>query len=290
MKGIIMAGGLGTRLYPFTKYISKHLLPIYDKPLIYYPLAVLMKSNIQEILIITKKENLNDFKKILGDGTKIGINILYKIQEKPNGIAEAFLLGEGFIGNENVMLILGDNIFIGDNLEHKILKSCKKVDEGKYGAVIFAYEVTEPERYGVINFDKLGNAECIEEKPLNPKSNFCVTGLYIYNNKVIDYAKRLKPSKRNELEKTDINNIYLDKKNLHVEIIGNENYWFDAGTFESLYLANKKVRDMKIKGNMGIACIENIAHKKGWVSRMPLKKETFETVNSVENHIEMTQK
>ncbi len=267
MKGIILAGGLGKRLYPLTKSISKHLLPIYNKPMLFYPLAILMKSNIRDILIITKEEDLRDFKNMLGNGIDIGINIQYIIQEKPNGIAESFLLGSEFIKKDNVILALGDNIFVGDNTVNLICESCRKVDEGKYSSTIFAYEVDNPKSYGVLSFDEVGNVESIEEKPINPKSNFCVTGLYIYDNKVIEYAKTLKPSKRNELEITDINNIYLRENKLHVEIVNRGDSWFDVGTFENLFKANVKIRDIVINERKSVACLEKIANNKGWIPR-----------------------
>jgi glucose-1-phosphate thymidylyltransferase len=266
MKGILLAGGYGTRLFPMTKAISKHLLPVYDKPLIYYPLSVLMLAGIREILIISTKRDIPMYKELFGDGHEIGLSFSYAVQEKPGGLAEAFLVGEKFIGCENVALILGDNIFFGHHLS-EILKSALLFDEG---AVIFGYNVKDPRAYGVVEFDTNGNVISLEEKPLKPKSNYAVPGLYFYDNKVIEIAKNLKPSDRGELEITDINKEYLARKELKVKLFGRGMAWLDAGTHDSLLDASNFISSMQKRQGMYIACIEEIAYRKGWINQEQL--------------------
>ncbi len=270
MKGIILAGGSGTRLYPITKEVSKQLLPIYDKPMIYYPLSVLMLAEIKEILIISTKEDLPKFEHLLGNGENLGIHLEYAVQEKPLGLAQAFTIGEEFIGKDNVAMILGDNIFYGDGLKTKLENAKKNLKENK--ATIFGYHVKDPERFGVVEFDKNGKAISIEEKPSHPKSNYAATGLYFYNNKVIEYAKKLKPSARGELEITDINKIYLKEENLNVETLGRGYSWLDTGTFDSLNEASDFVKAVQSNGKM-IGCIEEIAYLNGWITKKELKNE-----------------
>jgi glucose-1-phosphate thymidylyltransferase len=268
MKGIILAGGTGSRLSPVTKAISKQLLPIYDKPMIYYPLSVLMLANIREILIITTDNQLENFKKLLGDGRWLGITIEYKIQENPNGIAEAFIIGEDFIKDDSVCLILGDNIFYGQNFT-QILNKASKLENG---AIIFAYHVDDPKQYGVITFDQFNNIISIHEKPDNPKSNYAVTGIYFYDNRVIEFAKSLKPSKRGELEISDINQKYLDQSNLEAEILGRGFAWLDTGNHRSLLEAGIFVQTVEERQGLKIACIEEIAFTKKWITENHLKK------------------
>lgn len=264
MKGIVLAGGSGTRLYPITKIISKQMLPIYDKPMIYYPLSVLMLAGIRDILIISTREDTPKFEKMLGDGSNYGINLTYKIQEEPKGLAQAFTIGEDFIQNDTVCMILGDNIFYGNGLQKKLQNAIKNAENGI--ASVFGYHVNDPERFGVVEFDKKGKVISIEEKPEKPKSNYAATGLYFYDNRVIEYAKNLKPSKRGELEITDINRIYLDKEELSVEVLGRGYSWLDTGTFDSLNEASDFVRTVELNGQM-IACLEEIAYLKGWVDK-----------------------
>lgn len=263
MKGIILAGGSGTRLYPLTKVTSKQLLPIYDKPMIYYPLSVLMSAGIRDILIISTPSDTPRFEDLLSDGSHFGINLSYKVQPSPDGLAQAFIIGADFIGDDNVAMILGDNIFAGNGFNEKLAKAASK----KTGATVFGYYVDDPERFGIVEFDKDGKAVSIEEKPEHPKSNYCVTGLYFYDNKVVDYAKSLKPSARGELEITDLNRIYLENNELDVELLGQGFTWLDTGTHESLMDAGNFVRTMETHQHRKIACLEEIAYLNGWISR-----------------------
>jgi len=270
MKGIILAGGSGTRLFPVTKVASKQLLPIYDKPMIYYPLSTLMLSGIREILIISTPDDTPKFQDLLNDGSQIGLSLSYKVQPNPGGIAQAFILGEDFIGNDNVCLILGDNVFYGGRLPERLKHSVDEV-ESNGNAVVFGYYVNDPERYGVVEFDKNGNAISIEEKPKSPKSNYAVSGLYFYPNDVVDVAKKLKPSARGELEITDVNKIYLDQNRLKVEQMGRGYAWLDTGTHDSLLEASQFVQTLEKRQGMKIACIEEIAYKMGFINRMQLE-------------------
>lgn len=266
MKGIILAGGSGTRLYPITKGISKQLMPVYDKPMIYYPVSVLMLAGIREILIITTPEDSMQFQRLLGDGKDIGVSFSYEVQEVPNGLAQAFVIGDSFIGNDKVALILGDNIFYGSGFS-KLLQSFYDVE----GAAVFAYEVADPERYGVIEFDSGFNAVSIEEKPLNPKSNFAVPGLYFYDNSVVQIAKQIKPSARGEYEITDINRTYLEKGMLKVGVMDRGTAWLDTGTFDSLSDAAEFVRVIEKRQGQKIGCIEEVAYRMGFLSREGLQ-------------------
>ncbi|MBO6119713.1 MAG: glucose-1-phosphate thymidylyltransferase RfbA [Lachnospiraceae bacterium] len=268
MKGIILAGGSGTRLYPLTMVTSKQLLPIYDKPMIYYPLSVLMGAGIKDILIISTPQDTPRFNDLLGDGSQFGISLSYKVQPSPDGLAQAFLIGEDFIGNDSVAMILGDNIFYG----HGFTKKTKTASELKEGATIFGYYVDDPERFGIVEFDKNGKAISIEEKPAVPKSNYCVTGLYFYDNKVVEYAKSLKPSKRGELEITDLNRIYLENNNLNVELLGAGFTWLDTGTHESLVEATNFVKTIEDHQHRKIACLEEIAYRNGWIDQNKMQK------------------
>ena len=269
MKGIVLAGGSGTRLYPITKEISKQMLPIYDKPMIYYPLSVLMLAGIRDILIISTPQDTPKFERMLGDGSNYGIKLSYKVQEEPKGLAQAFTIGEEFIGKENVAMILGDNIFYGNGLQEKLSNAIKNTEKGL--ASVFGYNVPDPERFGVVEFDNAGRVVSIEEKPEHPKSNYAATGLYFYDNRVIDYAKNLKPSARCELEITDINKIYLANKELSVEVLGRGYSWLDTGTFDSLNEASDFVRSVQKNGQM-IACLEEIAYLNGWVEAETIRK------------------
>ena len=268
MKGIILAGGSGTRLYPLTKVTSKQLLPVYDKPMIYYPLAVLMSAGIRDILIISTPTDTPRFKDLLGDGSEFGINLCYKVQQAPNGLAEAFIIGDEFIANDKVCMILGDNIFFGNGFDNKLKEAMAK----DTGATVFGYYVDDPERFGVVEFDDKGKAISIEEKPQNPKSNYCVTGLYFYDNKVVEYAKNIKPSKRGELEITDLNRIYLENGELSVILLGKGFTWLDTGTQESLVDATNFVYTIESHEHRKIACLEEIAYKQGWIDKNKLIK------------------
>ncbi|WPV00243.1 glucose-1-phosphate thymidylyltransferase RfbA [Mucilaginibacter sp. cycad4] len=266
MKGIILAGGSGTRLYPITRAISKQLMPIYDKPMIYYPLSVLMQADIKEILIITTAEDNPGFKRLLGDGSELGCKFEYAIQEKPNGLAQAFVIGEQFIGDDKVALILGDNIFYGTGF-NELIRSFNDVE----GAAIFAYHVADPERYGVVEFDAEFTALSIEEKPLQPKSKFAVPGLYFYDNSVIQIAKDLEPSPRGEYEITDVNKFYLEQGNLHVGVMDKGTAWLDTGTFDSLSDATEYVRVIEKRQSTKIGCIEEVAYRRGFIDDDQLK-------------------
>ena len=266
MKGIILAGGSGTRLYPLTMVTSKQLLPIYDKPMIYYPLSVLMRANIREILIISTPQDTPRFRDLLGDGSQFGIELSYAVQPSPDGLAQAFLIGADFIGQSTVAMVLGDNIFAGNGLTHRLEMAVRNAEEGR-GATIFGYYVNDPERFGIVEFDAEGRAVSIEEKPGHPKSNYCVTGLYFYDNRVVDYARSLKPSARGELEITDLNKIYLANGELNVELLGQGFTWLDTGTHESLVDATNFVRTIETHQRRKIACLEEIAYLKGWISK-----------------------
>ncbi len=279
MKGIILAGGSGTRLYPSTMVVSKQLLPIYDKPMVYYPISVLMLAGIKEILIISTPQDLPNFEKLLGDGSQFGIKLSYKVQPSPDGLAQAFILGEEFIGDDSVTLILGDNIFYGSNFS-KLLKNSVENVEKNGGGNIFAYSVKDPQRFGIVEVDENNNAISIEEKPKMPKSNLAVTGLYMYDNKVVEYAKNLKPSDRGELEITDINNIYLKNGNLKTEILGRGFAWLDTGTHESLLRAGQYVQTIEENQGVKIACLEEIAFRMGFLT----KEEILSQIKKYKNN------
>ena len=266
MKGIILAGGSGTRLYPLTKVTSKQLLPVYDKPMIYYPMSVLMDAGIREILIISTPMDTPRFKELLGDGSQFGIKLEYAVQPSPDGLAQAFIIGEKFIGKDAVAMVLGDNIFAGHGLKKRLQAAAENAEQGG-GATVFGYYVDDPERFGIVEFDDKGKAVSIEEKPKHPKSNYCVTGLYFYDNDVVEYAKSLKPSDRNELEITDLNRIYLKNGLLNVELLGQGFTWLDTGTHESLVDATNFVKTIEDHQHRKIACLEEIAYLNDWISR-----------------------
>jgi glucose-1-phosphate thymidylyltransferase len=268
MKGIILAGGAGTRLYPITSSISKQMLPVYDKPMIYYPLSVLMLAGIRDILVISTPRDLPGFRNLLGEGTPLGLKLSYLEQPSPDGLAQAFILGEEFIGKDNVCMILGDNIFYGHGFGDTLLEAAKL----KEGACIFGYYVTDPERYGVVEFDNRKKPVSIEEKPANPKSNYAVTGLYFYDNTVVSRAKSLKPSARGELEITDLNRLYLSEDKLDVKLMGRGMAWLDTGTYESLLQAANFIATLEQRQGLKASCIEEIAYKRGFISREELKK------------------
>lgn len=268
MKGIILAGGNGTRLYPLTKSISKRIIPIYDKPMIYYPLSVLMLANIKEILIISTPRDLSLFQELLGDGSNLGISLKYKVQDRPNGLAEAFLIGEKFIGNSNVALILGDNMFYGSGFTGLVEQAANLTE----GAVIFGYPIKDPRAYGVVEFDENGKAISLEEKPKEPKSNYAIPGLYFYDNTVIEKAKNVKPSARGELEITTINKMYLSEDKLNVKNLGRGIAWLDTGTHKSLLDAANYVEAIQNRQGFYIACLEEIAYQKGWITAEKLNK------------------
>jgi len=276
MKGIILAGGYGTRLYPVTKGISKHLLPIYDKPMIYYPLSVLMLAEIMDILIITTPEDKSSYQRLLGFGEQFGIKLSYAIQEKPQGLAQAFIIGEEFIAHDRVCLVLGDNIFYGQGFRPRLLETAAR----KSGATVFGYQVKDPERYGVVAFDENYRAISIEEKPLQPQSNCAVTGLYFYDNQVVEIARQVKPSYRGELEITSVNQIYLERDALHVELLGRGFAWLDTGTHESLLNASHFVETIESRQGNKIACLEEIAYNNGWLAESDLRRTATQMNNN----------
>ncbi len=268
MKGIILAGGSGTRLYPLTTVTSKQLLPVYDKPMIYYPMSVLMDAGIRDILIISTPEDTPRFKELFGDGSQFGISLSYAIQPSPDGLAQAFIIGADFIGDDSVAMVLGDNIFAGHGLKKRLRKAASQ----ETGATVFGYYVDDPERFGIVEFDKDGKAVSIEEKPEHPKTNYCVTGLYFYDNRVVEYAKNLKPSARGELEITDLNRIYLENGELNVELLGQGFTWLDTGTHDSLVDATNFVYTMEKHQHRKIACLEEIAYLNGWIDKEQIMK------------------
>ena len=276
MKGIILAGGSGTRLYPLTMVTSKQLLPIYDKPMIYYPLSVLMNAGIKDILVISTPQDLPRFELLLGDGHQFGINLSYKAQPSPDGLAQAFVLGAEFIGDDCVAMVLGDNIFAGHGLKERLKAAVENAETGR-GATVFGYYVDDPERFGIVEFDKQGRAVSIEEKPEHPKSNYCVTGLYFYDNDVVKHAKELKPSARGEYEITDLNRIYLEKGRLNVEVLGQGFTWLDTGTHESLVDATVFVQTVEQHQHRKIGCLEEIAYLNGWIGKDEVMK-TYEVM------------
>ena len=272
MKGIILAGGSGTRLYPLTMVTSKQLLPIYDKPMIYYPMSVLMNAGIRDILIISTPQDTPRFTELLGDGSQFGVHLSYAVQPSPDGLAQAFLIGEEFIGGDPVAMVLGDNIFAGHGLKKRLKAAVQNAVEGR-GATVFGYYVDDPERFGIVEFDKDGHAVSIEEKPEHPKSNYCVTGLYFYDEHVVEYAKGLKPSPRGELEITDLNRIYLEQGRLNVELLGQGFTWLDTGTHESLVEATNFVKTVESHQHRKIGCLEEIGYLNGWITKEDVLKE-----------------
>ena len=278
MKGIVLAGGSGTRLFPSTMVVSKQLLPVYDKPMIYYPISVLMLAGIREILIISTPHDLPNFEKLLGDGSQFGVKFSYKVQPSPDGLAQAFILGEEFIGQDSVALVLGDNIFYGQSFSRMLHNAVKSADEGF--VTVFGYMVKDPERFGVVEFDKNGKALSIEEKPKTPKSNYAVTGLYFYDNKVVEYAKNLKPSARGELEITDLNRIYLEKSKLNVELFGRGFAWLDTGTHRSLMQAGQYIQTIEENQGIKIACLEEIAWRMGYLTKDEIIKNSEKYKNN----------
>lgn len=268
MKGIVLAGGSGTRLYPITKGISKQLLPIYNKPMIYYPISVLMLAGIKDVLIISTPDDIESFQRLLGDGSQFGVHFTYEVQTSPDGLAQAFLIGESFIGDDDVCLILGDNIYFGESFSQKL----ERATDTTHGATVFGYQVTDPERFGVVEFDDDFNAVSIEEKPKIPKSNYAVTGLYFYDNSVIEMAKQIRPSERGELEITAINQLYLKQNRLKVELLGRGFAWLDTGTHESLMDASNFVYTIEKRQGLKVACLEEIAYRKGWVNKADLQE------------------
>ena len=271
MKGIILAGGSGTRLYPLTMVTSKQLLPVYDKPMIYYPMSVLMNAGIRDILIISTPQDTPRFEELFGDGHQFGIHLKYAVQPSPDGLAQAFIIGEEFIGDSSVAMILGDNIFAGHGLKKRLKAAVNNAESGA-GATVFGYYVDDPERFGIVEFNEEGKAVSIEEKPQIPKSNYCVTGLYFYDNRVVNYAKELKPSARGELEITDLNRIYLEQGDLNVELLGQGFTWLDTGTHESLVDATNFVKTMESHQHRKIGCLEEIAYLNGWISKEEVMK------------------
>ena len=278
MKGIILAGGSGSRLYPLTKVTSKQLLPIYDKPMIYYPMSVLMSAGIRDILVISTPQDLPRFRELLGDGHQFGVRLSYAEQPSPDGLAQAFIIGEEFIGDDTACMVLGDNIFAGHGLKDRLKAAVENANTGK-GATVFGYYVDDPQRFGIVEFDTEGRAISIEEKPANPKSNYCVTGLYFYDNRVVQYAKSLKPSKRGELEITDLNRIYLVQGELNVELLGQGFTWLDTGTHESLVEATNFVMTVEKHQHRKIACLEDIAYMNGWITR----EQVMDTIKTLKN-------
>lgn len=271
MKGIILAGGSGTRLYPLTMVTSKQLLPIYDKPMIYYPMSVLMNAGIRDILIISTPQDTPRFQELLGDGHQFGVQLTYAVQPSPDGLAQAFIIGADFIGNDTVAMVLGDNIFAGHGLKKRLKAAVENAESGK-GATVFGYYVDDPERFGIVEFDETGKAVSIEEKPAHPKSNYCVTGLYFYDNRVVEYAKNLKPSARGELEVTDLNRIYLENGDLNVELLGQGFTWLDTGTHESLVEATNFIKTVESHQHRKIGCLEEIAYLNGWITKEDVLK------------------
>lgn len=268
MKGIILAGGSGTRLYPLTMVTSKQLLPVYDKPMIYYPLSVLMLAGIKEILIITTPQDILNFQKLLGDGNQFGVSLEYAEQPSPDGLAQAFIIGEDFIGDDNVAMVLGDNIYYGNGFTHILKQAIENAKNCK--ATIFGYYVHDPERYGIVEFDEYGKVLSVEEKPQNPKSNYCITGLYFYDNRVIDFAKKVKPSHRGELEITDLNRMYLEDESLNVKLLGRGFAWLDTGTMDSLVEAAEFVQMIEKRQSIKISALEEIAYHNGWIDKETL--------------------